>query len=192
MYKGIILDFDGTLVDTVKAYCGYYNEIFKDNKNFKTANPDKVFTWNLGDECPLAIDHCEDMFGEKGFWDRLELFPNALETVGDLYSNIEVAICSIGTKKNLWYKVKWIDEQLNFLVPNLILLSNKGVVMDKSIIDMKGYVLVDDNEKNLNSSNASLKICYGKVAEWNENWQGLRCEDWKELRKLFVSMGVLK
>lgn len=45
---------------------------------------------------------------------------------------------------------------------------------DKSKIDLSDWVFVDDNQNNLNDSNASLKILFKnrENADWNNKWNG--------------------
>lgn len=52
--------------------------------------------------------------------------------------------------------------------------------------DMEGGIIIDDVASNLESSNASLKICFGKVYPWNEKWEGIRAYDWLEVSTMLL------
>lgn len=179
--KRIFLDFDGVIVDSVKSYCSVYNYFFKANADYT-----KVNKWDLSDECLKAVKYVEDIFASKEFFDYLELMDEYTKDVLDqLKEKYEIIICSIGTPMNISRKSKWIEDYLG--IKDMILLSKSDLVIDKSIIDMGNSIIIDDNSNNLFSSNADIKICFGEVKEWNENWDGLRAKNWKELGELLIN-----
>lgn len=186
MKKKIFLDFDLTTANSVKAYCRVYNELYKSHKDFTYADYTKVNKWDFSDECPMAVSRVESMFELDLFFYFLEVMNKCtLDVLKQLEQLYDVVICSIGTPENISKKVRWIDRNLG--IKNMILLSKNDVVMDKSIVDMSGGILIDDHEDNLFSSNADIKICFGEVKSWNKNWQGLRVKDWTEVGKLLIN-----
>jgi 5'(3')-deoxyribonucleotidase len=46
---------------------------------------------------------------------------------------------------------------------------------------MSNGIIIEDNAKNLENSNANIKICYGDIYDWNKNWNGIRCWNWTEV-----------
>ncbi len=184
----IFLDFDCTIADSVKTYCNVYNLLYKEQNGYKKADYNKVNRYDLKDQCDL-IEHQEIIFSSEKFFRYLELMPYAKEVIERLGSKYELAICSIGTLDNISYKSKWISNNLPF-INNVILISNvvgvHGIKTDKSIINMEEAIFIDDHAENLFSSNAGFKICFGKQYEWNKNWTGQRCFDWKEVEKLLL------
>lgn len=184
----IFLDFDCTIADSVKTYCNVYNLLYKEQDGFVKANDSKVNRYDLKDQCNL-VGHQEDIFSSEEFFKHLEFMPYAKEVIERLGSKYELAICSIGTLDNISFKAKWIRENLSF-INNAILISNvveaQGIKTDKSIVNMKGSIFIDDHSENLLSSDAELKICFGKEYDWNKNWTGQRCFDWKEVEKLLL------
>lgn len=90
---------------------------------------------------------------------------------------------------NISYKSQWIKNNLSF-INNVILISSavgvNGIKMDKSIVNMKNSIFIDDHIENLLRSNAELKICFGKEYKWNDNWMGQRCFNWKEIEKILL------
>ncbi len=57
---------------------------------------------------------------------------------------------------------------------------------DKSCIDMSGGILIDDEQRYLDNSNANMKVCFGDKYEWNEDWNGKRCFNWIELENYLM------
>lgn len=51
---------------------------------------------------------------------------------------------------------------------------------------MTGASFLDDNAKNLYSSNAKHKICFGEEYEWNRNWKNERLVNWCDVYRKFV------
>jgi 5'(3')-deoxyribonucleotidase len=186
--KKLFLDFDCTIVDSVKTYCNVYNSSYKEKEGFKEADHNKVNRYDLKDQCHL-VDHQETIFSNEEFFKRLEIMSYATEVIERLGSKYELAICTIGTLDNISYKAQWIKNNLPF-IKNVILISSdvgtNGIKMDKSCVNMKDSIFIDDHAENLLSSNAELKICFGKEYQWNESWMGERCFDWKEVEKLLL------
>lgn len=174
---------DSTIIDTNKAFCSLYNKIYQTHNNFTPADHNKVKDWGYSCQCPLQIGETEHLFGRKDLWFYVECLPYAKKILYDLTEKYQVIICSIGSKENIAYKSLWLNENLNF-IDDVILISNKGIKMDKSIVDMSNSTFVDDNEKNLYSSNATRKIAFGKVFDWNKAWiseGGEHAIDWIDL-----------
>ncbi|QGU94328.1 HAD hydrolase-like protein [Clostridium bovifaecis] len=186
--KRLFLDFDCTIVDSVKTYCNIYNKLYKDREGFKEAAYAKVNRYDLKDQCPM-VAHQEEIFSSKEFFKHLEFMPDAKEVIERLSKEYELIICSIGTLDNISYKAKWIKNNLEF-IKNVVLISNNvekgGIKTDKSVINMKNAIFIDDHGDNLASSNAELKICFGKEYEWNKNWEGQRCFSWKEVEDILL------
>ncbi|MFU0824634.1 5' nucleotidase, NT5C type [Clostridium sp.] len=186
--KKLFLDFDCTIVDSVKTYCNVYNKLYKNREKFKEADHKKVNRYDLKDQCPM-VAHQEEIFSSKEFFEHLEFMEDAREVIEKLSTKYELIICSIGTLDNISYKSKWIKDNLPF-IKSVVLISNNveksGIKTDKSVINMKDAVFIDDHEDNLISSDAELKICFGKKYDWNKHWEGQRCFNWKGVEKLLL------
>jgi len=179
----LFLDFDGTITDSIKAYCDVYNKTYSKKEGYKTADYKLVERYDLKDECTL-VNHQEDIFSTKNYFKELKFFPGAYQTLLKLNEKFELIICSIGTLTNISNKSLWIKSKLPF-INNTILISTKllpgGIKTDKSTINMSGGVFIDDHQENLFCSDANLKICFGRKYDWNSKWQGDRCLTWKEI-----------
>ena len=185
MKQKLFLDFDGVIVDSVKAYCDLYNEEFKVYKNFNKANYKKVNKWNFSDQCPLAVSYIENMFSSYKFFDLLKLMDNnTIQIIKELQNKYKVIVCSIGTPENISYKASWIKDILN--IDDMILIAKNNAAIGKSIIDMSESIIIDDHEDNLITSNANMKICFGETKSWNKNWKGIRVNNWSELKEFLL------
>ncbi len=186
MKTKFFLDFDGSIVDSVKSFCYCYNQKYKYKQEFIPADWTKVNKWDFIDQCPL-LDSVEEIFDSKQFFNRLEFFPNAKEVLYELHKKYELIIVSIGRPPNISRKSLWIYENIGF-IENVILIRNNGCIMNKECINMQseGSIFLDDVASNFFSSNAERKFCYGKTAEWNMDWDGLRVVDWLDVADIFL------
>jgi 5'(3')-deoxyribonucleotidase len=189
MKRKFIIDFDSTIADSHMAYCNAYNQMYKDHKEFKEADCSLVERWDLLCQCPLEKS-VENIFGNKLFFDNLNLFPRAYEELLKLNEEYELIICSLGGYNNISHKSQWIGKNLPF-IKNAILLSNNGCKTDKSIVNMEDSFFMDDHMSNLNSSNAKIKLCFGKKFDWNSKWDGHWITSWEnafdKIRKIEIN-----
>lgn len=186
MKPKLFVDFDSTIVASIKAFCQTYNQLYKYNKGFKPADWTRVNRWDFSDQCPLLENKeaINNIFSSKHFFKRLEFMPNAKEIIYKLHKNYDIIIVTIGSHINLARKSMWIYQNLGF-IKDMILIYNEKNKMDKSIVNMgKNSILIDDVASNLESVNAEIKICYGKYYPWNANWNGLRAYDWETVYSL--------
>lgn len=184
MKPNLFIDFDSTLVDSIETFCEVYNVLYSFHPDFIPADYAKIQRWDFKDICPL-IDDVNEIFSSPIFFALLDFFEDAKEVIKQLNEKYNIIICSIGTPENIALKAIWLKKNLPF-VHNYILIHNKGNIMNKSIINMEGGIIIDDVASNLESSNASRKICFGQVYPWNERWQGERVKNWKEIGSLLL------
>jgi 5'(3')-deoxyribonucleotidase len=181
----LFLDFDGTIVDSIKAFCSVYDELYKNEPNFIPSDYTKVNKYNFKDQCPL-IETAKDIFQNKKFFEVLEFINentyNIIKEVNEIY---DIYLCTIGSTENLFLKCEWVKEKLPF-INKFVLIDNGNNTMDKSIVNMKHGIIIDDHSENLKRSNASIKICLGNIYEWNEKWKGLRFTNWSELHEFLI------
>ncbi len=172
MNNKIYIDFDGTLVNTIKCIVDMYNTKYNQNIDWKT-----VKTWQF-DELNLSTrDKIDKYFDKKDFFDKIEFMPFAEHTLDKLlWNGYEIVIVSMGNTKNLKLKEKWIEYNLPYC--KFIGCDFKDY-KDKTHIDMSdGIAFIDDSIENLLTSNCPRKICFGEVFPWNEMWQGERLYKW--------------
>ena len=174
----IFLDYDGCIVNTIKCICSLYNEDFQYYKNFVPINWWEVNTWDFA-ECNCATpEYINTYFNQQRFFDRIEYMDWAEKILDILNEYFEITIVSSGYSPNLIAKEKWINEHLSYC--NFIGVNLKEY-KDKSHIDMFDGIFIDDSASNLETSNATIKICFGDEYPWNKKWDGIRCANWHEV-----------
>lgn len=181
MIHSIYLDFDGVIVDTVKAIVELYNEDFQYYKKFRQISPEEINTWNFK-ECTCASEkYINTYFNTPRFFNKLEFMIGAETIIDLLVKQFDVYIVSHGYSPNLKIKEKWIAKNLPKEIQFIgINLKNSN---DKSCVDMSDGIFVDDKLVNVNSTNAQFKILFGREYSWNiDDTEGekdyVRCIDW--------------
>lgn len=185
MKSNLFLDFDGTVVCTIKSIVDLYNQDFKYYKNFKPIEWSDIETWGFT-ECNCATsDYINTYFNQERFYDILEYQENAKEILDELKKHFNIKIVSMGYSPNLKGKEIWIKKNMPYA--EFIGVNFKDYE-DKAHIDMSGGILIDDSANNLITSNSDVKICYGDFYEWNKNWTGKRCFNWYEVREYLMNI----
>lgn len=182
----IFLDFDNTIVNSTEAFCKVYNLFYNFLPNYRYAEWDLVNKWDFSDQCTLIKSNfeIERLFEYATFFSNLNFYnKNTYKVLEKLNNKYKVIIFSIGTLRNIHHKSYWIEKNLPF-IENFIFLNKE---QEKSSINMKNGIFIDDNANNLRSNNtADIKICFGKKANWNNNWDGLWCPDWSAIEEKLI------
>lgn len=182
--KYLYLDFDGVIVNTVKAIVDLYNEDFQYYKNFVPVEYNDINTWGFV-ECNCASeDYINHYFNQQRFFDKLEFMDNAKEVIEKLSDKFNITIVSTGYSPNLKAKELWIKKNLPFCK---FIGVNLKKHKDKSHIDMSNGIFIDDYQKNLFTSNALLNICFDEKRSWNKDWQGFRITNWLGIEKYLLN-----
>nr|WP_297933176.1 hypothetical protein [uncultured Lachnoclostridium sp.] len=184
--KTLYVDFDGTLVNTIKKIVDLYNEDFQHYENFHCINWWEIDTWEF-EECDCAPQgYINQYFNQPRFFDDLYCMPLAPLTINDLSQYYNIKIVSHGYLPNLKLKEMWIKCKFPFVE---FVGVNLKEYSDKSHIDMSDGLFIDDSSKNLITSNAKDKICFGKTYSWNEDWTGKRMNNWAKIRQYLLGIG---
>jgi len=194
----LFLDFDSTLCQTIHSVCRIYSDKYKHHNDFVIPHPCLETTWNFHTQCPLFTEEeIEEVFNDETMFEYLRPFPNAVDVLRKLEDYYQIIIVSVGSYENISLKCKYIKENFDF-VDDFIGIINKGCVMDKSIINMRGTnmespnIFIDDSQGNLFSQHGSsnlIRYCYahnGLITEWNEDWLkmgGRNFTNWLEVEK---------
>jgi 5'(3')-deoxyribonucleotidase len=180
----LFVDFDVTLVDSIKKICDVYNILYQDHPDFKPADHTKIQQYNFKDICPL-LDTALSIFENELFFKDLKFINhNTYEVLKKLNNKYQLIVVSVGSPKNIAMKANWLVENIPF-IKDYILLYNDGCKMDKSVVNMQGLrnYFIDDIPSNLESTNCENKILFGKIYPWNED--GLKnfehCFNWNEI-----------
>lgn len=164
----LFIDFDDTLAQTSRAICLLYNERYRGHEDFKYANPELSKRWDFSDVCPLLkpgeVDQC---FSDPEFFDLLALQSDA-KRIYELQDKHDVLIVTIGTQGNIALKSRFIDKYLPGINAAYLYQGNH-CPMDKSVVNMTGGLLLDDNIKNLHSCNATHRLIFGPEKDYNQS-----------------------
>lgn len=160
----LFIDFDNTIANSSEVIVDMLNEHFDKNENFE-----KLRKYDFSDLFPeCSYWDIEKFFNSDEMFERLKIFPNMIETV-DTFKDFfdEISIVTIGTKRNLENKKRFLKE--NNLELTFYGIENNGR-SDKSSVDMHNGVFIDDHIGCLHSSNAKIKILMKNVenGEWNK------------------------
>lgn len=160
----LFIDFDNTIANSSEVIVDMLNEHFGKNENFE-----KLRKYDFSDLFPeCSYWDIEKFFNSDEMFERLKIFPNMIETV-DTFKDFfdEISIVTIGTKRNLENKKRFLKE--NNLELTFYGIENNGR-SDKSSVDMHNGVFIDDHIGCLHSSNAKIKILMKNVenGEWNK------------------------
>lgn len=174
----IFLDFDDTITDSIENVVRIANKRYNCNKNHED-----LARWDFFDMYPnIPREEITEIFGEQEFFDTLRIKPDALMVIYKLSKRNEFIVVSKVSKEAIPRKALWIRNNFNAIgIP----LDFRAVPLGKSkgIIDMSDGVVVDDNVKFLDETNAKYKIYFnnGRKFDETQHWDGLTAHNWKEL-----------
>lgn len=186
--KNLFVDFDCTLVNTIKAIVSLYDEDFKHYPNYNKIQWEDIFSWDFRELEATTQDYINHYFNQERFFDRLELFEGALEAMNELNEKYNIKIVSHGHTPNLKIKEKYVNKYFPYAQFIGVNLENHT---DKSNVDMTNGIFIDDSFNNLKTSNAEIKICFGETYEWNQEFDSsyINCFDafdWEAVKTLLL------
>ncbi len=184
MIHKLYVDFDGTMVNTIKTMVELYNSDYRKFDGFKWIDWFLVNTWDFK-ECSIAPKWYFDLqFNAERLFEQLEFIDNQEEVfwyvIDEYFGCDHTTVVSMGQKPNLKLKESYL-EQYFYGIPLIGLDIDE--YKDKSSVDMSDGIFIDDSAENLRNSNAAIKICFGRTYPWNEDWDGVRCKDWYEVAR---------
>ena len=184
----LMLDFDGTIFDSSRAFLKVYNS------TVKNTGKESTLCWNF-DDCGVQPQYIQRIFDSDLFAIHLNPYEGAIETIKELSKITEVNIVTIGTYSNIKNKIDVLDyfglSKRVGMIP-IIKPSDKGVVMDKSIIT-GNTILVDDHTSNLETCSAKYKVLFsykGLDYDWQKGYEPqFKATEWnKEFYDMLVKM----
>lgn len=146
--KTLYIDFDGTLVNTIKSIVDLYNEDFKYYKNFNYIRWWDIDTWGF-EECNCAPPGYIDLyFNQPRFFEKLKFMQWAQWAVKKLSQYYTIKIVSHGYSPNLKQKESYSKEWFpfaEFIGVNLKEYSDKAHIdmESRKMIVWKHLVMVD-------------------------------------------------
>ena len=186
----IYVDFDNTLVNSIKTVVDIYNDEFRGTKRFKPVDWTTVNSYSFKELKRIFPNWIKNTFESEDFFQRCKLDYNAKEVLKTLKQEFEIYVCTLGTGKNLKLKKQYVQKELPFIEGFIGL--NTIDNSDKSSVDMSNGFLIDDLDTNLQSSNAKFKICFGDKYSWNSDFQiniyqnRFRCANWWDVQRVVL------
>lgn len=178
--KKLFIDLDGVVFDTIQTIVNLYNTDHIMYKDFQVIHPSEIKTWDFDELVLESRDYIDKYFNMPRFFTNVTLMMGSKWIINKLHNihKYEIIFCSSGSYPNLQLKRRWIDKNFGFadFIP-----VEMPTYLDKSNVDMSGGIFIDDLSQNLMTSNADIKICFGDVYSWNEDWGGIRCNNWIEI-----------
>lgn len=182
--KNLYIDFDGTIVNTIKSIVELYNEDFQYYKKFIPIKWWEINTWDFTECNCTTPEYINTYFNQQRFFGKLTYMDLAKETLDELKDDYNIIIVSSGYSPNLKAKELWIKKNLPYCK---FIGVNLKEYNDKSHINMsEASVFIDDSANNLITSNAEMKICFGDIYEWNKEWEGIRCFNWTDIKNYLL------
>lgn len=181
MINRIIIDLDGTTFQTIRTIVNLYNDDFKYYSKFKPVDWHNVKTWDFEELELASMDYINHYFNQPRFFREVVFMDDAIEVIERLHQRgYEIIFCSMcyspnGRGKELF--LKGIFPYAKFINVNI------KEYPDKSHIDMTNAIFIDDDGNNLETSNAAIKVCFGEILPWNENYDGDRCYSWLDFEQ---------
>lgn len=185
----VIIDLDCTLFNTVKCITEIYDEDFQYYSDYKKIPWQEVKTWDFTELSAATPEYINTYFNQKRFFDRVEMYKDAKEVIDELSEKYNIVFVSHGYSPNLRLKKEYVKKHFPYAEFIGVNLKHHK---DKSSIDMEGCIFIDDTPKNLKTSNAKMKICYGNY-DWNSEYSDdlincLRAYDWEDVYHLLYNL----
>ena len=177
----ILIDFDGVVYNTVRAFVELNNELNGLNEDYRD-----TVSWNFAPNCKnlKTSEEVEELFRYKKLYEKEYFYPNALEVINRLNKNYDLAICTMGDNINIINKLNLIEKYLPRI--NVIpIVNNNGKLNTKN--NIVADIILDDSVFNLKTSKSHLTILFepGKRYKWNEGWGSkLTVKTWLEFERL--------
>ena len=174
------IDVDSVVYESVMRMCDMYTRYYSGHPRYVEPNHEKMSKWNGEDELPLLKKgDIELIFSEPDFYIDSLIKKDCIEVLERLshMKEIELGFCSIGTSENIKYKIDFLKRNFPFIKQSIFITYDGGSAkLDKSVL--KGdFVLLDDNVKNLKSSEVFLPVVFMDHGnkEWNKGYENITC-----------------
>lgn len=166
----LFLDVDDTIIKSSEAIISILNEKYQMAKKIEDLND-----WNYCSiKKELSSKEVTEMYSSDEFFNKVQFFPVFLRFFENYKNAFNFIFVTKGTNANLEKKQKFLENKLgkdSFKFEGL--LDVDGYISEnKSKVDMKYGIHIDDVTKYLEETNANIKILiknYGKTFNWGKN-----------------------
>ena len=179
----IFIDFDDTIVNSTETFVRVYN------KRYGTkVRCDDIVNHGFKPQLDVRASEVVNIFSSNDFRKELKPFHGVYKALKELKSNgFELYLITNCSDTSTVQKLKWFEghQKYSNLFDGKIFLS-LCKPYDKSVVDMKGAVLIDDHKENHKLSNAEAHLAYN--TNTNRTW----CPTEEDGVKVFDSWAKIK
>jgi 5'(3')-deoxyribonucleotidase len=172
------VDYDGTIVNSIAAIVGIYNEDFWFYDDYTPIGWWMIETWDFTELKCASKEYIDTYFNQPRFFNTVKFIPHADDVLKKLSEYFQIVVVSSGHKPNLKGKEEWLSNNLPYAE---FIGVDIDKYEDKSHLNLSDGIFIDDVARNLETSNANIKICFGDEYPWNKNWDGRRCANWNDV-----------
>lgn len=193
MKRDLIIDFDGTIVDSSKTVF----ELFKKRHNLANDIPynRESLKWNFD---PYILDpkdktECLSYFSDPEMYEKLNWVDKyAKDVIAELSKTYNIIICSRRGKGAYELLLNWLEKNMPCEYQTCLLSS-----FDKGMVGRRGSIIIDDKPNCLlGNKDRYKKVLFGNygfqqddilemdfmsVKDLNENL--IKCNTWKDILK---------
>lgn len=192
--KSLILDLDGTLIQSPRACL----ELYQKDKQIKIDFKEEELQWNFQPYVPKEdLKQVLSYFSDQRMYDIVEPVKDCIEVLKRLQKRYELAICTKSHRDALSFKANYIYNYFRF-VDKVRYLGQDD--FDKSDIGKDNSIIIDDRVECLTGENRSIRILFGNYA-YNQyenltleekdianTYTILRMDNWLDIEKYLMCM----
>lgn len=181
----IYIDFDDTITNSIQALLAISNRRY--GTSYKIED---VGDWNFKDIYPnIPLKEIVSIYDTDEFYNLLSIKRDALFVLRRFAKRNKIFIVTKVNKKSMVQKFQWIKEHIQNFGIDVELI---GIPLNKSkgIVNMSEGIMIDDNVKFLNETNAKYKILFKNNRKFDElqEWSGMSVTSWQELEKILYNI----
>lgn len=181
----IYIDFDDTLTNSIQALLAISNR--KYGTSYKVED---VGDWDFKDIYPdVPLKEIVSIYDTDEFYNLLNIKRDALFVLRRFAKRNKIFIITKVNKRSMVQKFQWIKEHIQNFGIDVELI---GIPLNKSkgIVDMSEGIMIDDNVKFLNETNAKYKILFKNNRKFDklQEWFGLSATSWQELERILYDI----
>lgn len=186
MRPTLYIDLDNVVFDTIGTIKAMYDEDFRYYEDYKWIPAHEIKSYEFTELKYMTHEKLMEYFCSGRFFDRLMCMENAESNIAYLnnYCKYPVTFVSRGLPPNIKGKIEWVHT-FNHLWKTNAGFEGIYIPNSKSLINMVGGILIDDELANLQNNSANHTICFGDYT-WSKEYKGERVTDWNTLQKILV------
>lgn len=184
----IYLDCDDTILASSVAVIDILNKYFNKNKTIED-----LHDWNYRSiEKTITADDICKIYESDEFWSTVKVNAGFLNFYQKYKTKFNWTVVSKGTKRNLSQKKIYLEKIFDNFQFIGVEIFNPDKHLSKSSFDMSNGIQIDDVSKELENTNAKIKILLTNNREfyWNKNLKNTdnfySASDWKEIGELLI------